>query len=343
MSDKEEISGEEESSAVPPCANQSYYSHTKETIATDRTGELLENALKAVEQYTKPITVMMKEPDTNTEAVVVVTSQGVQPLPAAVFDDYRKNPKHRIGNAVMTRLDSFTAHVNRFKNDESAIFANEGENPSLTAIIDYHDAVNVDGEEFSGMPQFCRHRTKFQFPLSEEWEAWTGSNGAKMGIIELAAFLEDRINDIIVVDQDTSLSAEMKQFIAATGAKIATPTKMMELSRGISIYENSNVTDVRNLSSGEAQISFQSDHVDADGKPVAIPNLFMICIPVFANDTSYYRIAARLRYRKRASEILFWYDLWRVDKVFSSAFDEACERVRDATDLPVFIGRSEAG
>jgi len=340
MSDNQKKAPAEHSDQPVP---KTSHSVLRETITNDRTGELLKNTLDAVEKYAKPITVMMQEPDTDTEALVLVNNKGVFPVPKSVFDDYRATPKARTGTAVMTRLDSFIDHVCRFKNEDSAIFASDGKSPSLTAIIDYHDRQNVDGDPGPALPRFCQHRTQFQFPLSEEWAAWISNNGNRMGIVELAEFLEDRINDIIVVDEDTSLSVEMRQFIAATGAKIATPTKMMELSRGISIYENSNVTDVRNLSSGEAQISFKSDHVDADGKPVSIPNMFMICIPVFANDTAYYRIAARLRYRKRAAEILFWYDLWRVDKIFQTAFDESCDRVREETGLPVFIGRSEAG
>lgn len=71
-----------------------------------------------------------------------------------------------------------------------------------------------------------------------------------------------------------------------------------------------------------------------------MPSIFLIGIPVF-NNGPFYRIAARLRYRKNGGKIVFWYDLWRTDRTFDHAFSEAVERVKVETDLPVFIGKPE--
>ena len=114
----------------------------------------------------------------------------------------------------------------------------------------------------------------------------------------------------------------------------------MELSRGLQVYESSAVREVVNLSSGEGQISFQSEHTDQHGVPLKVPGLFLIAIPVFRNGPLY-RIAARLRYRKNAG-LVFWYDLWRIDRTFDHAFDEALGRVRAETALPVMLGKPEA-
>ncbi len=101
------------------------------------------------------------------------------------------------------------------------------------------------------------------------------------------------------------------------------------------------IKEARNLSSGEGQLVFDSQHVDADGKPLTVPNLFMICIPIFARG-DLYRLLARLRYRKANGGLVFWFELWRHDLAFEQAFAEACDKVAAATGLPLFIGAPEA-
>ncbi|WP_246152723.1 DUF2303 family protein [Sphingomonas montanisoli] len=65
-----------------------------------------------------------------------------------------------------------------------------------------------------------------------------------------------------------------------------------------------------------------------------------MAIPVFRNDT-FYRLAARLRYRKTGEGIVFWYDLWRADPTFDDAFTQAVARVAAGTELPVLYGKPE--
>src|SRR3546814_6529806 len=90
-------------------------------------------------------------------------------------------------------------------------------------------------------PAFAQHRADYAFPLSEEWQAWHGADGKKMDMGEFAQFLEDRIVDVEAFTPMDDLSQHTREFIGATGAKIATPSKLVELSRGLKIYENSVV------------------------------------------------------------------------------------------------------
>ena len=147
---------------------------------------------------------------------------------------------------------------------------------------------------------------------------------------------------LYIIPEEDELSDDLKKFISAGGgeATIATPQRLVELARGLQVHESSAVREVRNLSSGEAQISFTSEHTDGNGEPLRIPGLFLIGIPVFRNGPIY-RIAARLRYRKTPAGVVFWYDLWRTDRVFDHAFSEACERAQVETELPLFFGKPE--
>lgn len=306
----------------------------------DRTGELLDSAIKVAETHVKAGAMLINDPITGASVPFVQTQRGLKEIPADAFADYRDAPIRVRGTARHTRLDSFIAHVNRFKNVDTAIFAvDQGGAPSVTAVFDYH------GETAGGPgadPAFAQHRADYAFPLSEEWKAWHKADGVKMDMGEFAQFLEDHIVDVEQVGDYASINDTVKQFVQTLGgwAAVASPSKLIELSRGLQIYENSVVQDVRKLSSGEAQIAFSSEHVDADGKPLNIPSLFIINIPVFARSTVLDRVVVRLRYRKAAG-VTFWFELWRTDRVFDFAFDEALDRVRTETELPVFVGTDE--
>lgn len=95
--------------------------------------------------------------------------------------------------------------------------------------------------------------------------------------------------------------------------------------------------------SGEGHIRFSVEHETKTrtGGTVKVPTMFFIAIPVFAKGP-FYRIGARLRYRKTAEGVKFWYDLYRADRSFDHAFDEAVEKVRVETPAAVFFGAPEA-
>src|SRR3546814_747731 len=113
---------------------------------------------------------------TGEEIPVLVTGQqqNVKLFSPEDFDPFREQPLRRSGTAVLTALESFVAHVNRFKDEDSIIFASDDRAaPSLTAVIDYHR------QGHQGDPRFGQHRGHFAFPLSDEWKAWTKSGGVR--------------------------------------------------------------------------------------------------------------------------------------------------------------------
>ncbi len=111
-----------------------------------------------------------------------------------LLDEYRDRPERRTGTATMTDLESFITWVNRFKDENSAIFVDRTPTkPSLTAVIDYHEA----GRESDADPRFCQHRAIYRFPLSEPWQAWAAIDGKPLSHADFAAWLEDRIGDVV--------------------------------------------------------------------------------------------------------------------------------------------------
>ncbi|MTK12678.1 MAG: DUF2303 family protein [Clostridiaceae bacterium] len=269
------------------------------------------------------------------------------------FEPYRRHPIRRCGTAKMGDLLSFISHVNRFATVETALFANPNKSsPGLLAVLDYHQRVNVaDADKGAGAvsnpdakPAFGWHRTEYKFPLSPEWKAWVGGNKSQMGQAAFAAFIEERILDVLPApvfgDDLSEADLALKRLSDLLDGKWAGPEKMMELSRGLAIFESAKVINATNINSGIGQIVFQTEQSDGDGQPLSVPNLFLIGIPVFENGAPY-RVIVRLRYRRQSGAIAWFYELYRHDKVFEDAFEGACATARQGTGLPLFVGFPE--
>lgn len=315
-------------------------SDTKVFSVGESTAELMRAAVEVVQEYQTAKAVTAVEPGTGAEAVIIIDTNGnLKPMPASYFDDYRTGPKRITGTAVHTRLESFIEHVNRFKQMSSALFAIDSmQSPSLTAVLNYHEGVTSGLE---AVPQFSDHRAVFNFPLSEEWKIWTKLNGQKMTRDEFAQFLEDRFIDVEHVDDQAALNDDIRKLLSSIGGgALGSPSKLIELSRGLAIHERSVVVDTRNLATGAGEIRFKTEQTGADGAPLDIPTVFVLNIPVFARG-DIYRVAARLRFRAKDGNVSFWYELWGIDRVFELAFAEACERATTETELPLFFGRPE--
>lgn len=309
---------------------------------------LMGMARNEADQYAKPDIREIEEPGTGVKALVIVGAHGaVTPLDRKVFDPFRDNLLRISGTAALLSLGSFIDLVNRFKDDESAVFGNDDRKaPSLTAIFNYHERANGgSGDALADASDIARHadhRATFAFPLSDEWTAWMGSNKEPMSMAEFALFLEDRWPDVLTITALEDLPEKMRTIVEAAGGKgaLATPQKLIELSRGLKINEAAAVEESVNLASGEGGIRFTSTHTGADGKPVKVPSIFVIGLPVFRNGQPY-RMMARLRYRLYGGKLSFWYELARPDAVFDDAFAGALEEVREKTALPVFLGKPQ--
>lgn len=312
----------------------------------ERTGELVDKIHATLGDHHLSRAVAIYEPDTDVQSIAVLKpGGGIDPMPSEFFDDYRQRPKRYNGTAILTRAQSFIDHVNRFKDSQSALFARDDmAAPRLTAVLDYHECRNdvpPDATAPIRGPRFGQHRALFAFPLSEEWKVWTGKNKQAMNLKDFAEFIEDRFVNVELVADAASLNADIQELLGAYGVDgLASPSKLIELSRGLKVHVKDEVTNAVNLTSGEAEVQFKSEHTDKYGNKLSVPSLFVINIPIFAQG-DVYRIAARLRHRVADGALKFWYELWGIERVFEAAFTEVCETARDATELPLFYGTPE--
>lgn len=248
------------------------------------------------------------------------------------LDKLRTRPQRRKGTAHLQTLGSLIDHVNRFKSESSVLFANPDQStPSLTAVLNYHEAGATSPASFGD------HRGVYRFPLSDEWTAWQRSNEQKFTQEDFAAFIEDRILDVA---NPTSAGDSVLEFCATIGATLASPSRLMDLSRGLQVHVSAKAVQATNLSTGEGQITYTEEHKDSAGGKLGVPGAFLLAIPVFKGGAPY-QVPVRLRYRLREGTITWFYSLYRTDKVFEHAFEEASKTAAEATGLPLFVGSPE--
>lgn len=270
------------------------------------------------------------------ELLIVQDGQTVHEV-KPFLDQYLPAPERKRGTATLTTLDAFIAHAVRFKDEHSAVFADDNPMlPKLVSVLDYHEPGN-------GSPRFGDHRGRYDFPMSEAWKEWNKVSGEEMSQRDFAEFIESRITDVVDPKEGGD---KLWDFAEGLGILVATRTQLVELSKGLSVNTESKIAEHHNLTSGEARIRFEQTHKGADGSPIVVPGGFGIAIPVFRGDPPY-RLAVRLRHRVQRAPIgerdrVFWtVSLYRADAAFADAVQIACAKVIDETGLPLFNGSPE--
>lgn len=269
-----------------------------------------------------------------TKATVLAVPNGTNLVSIKKYlDEYLQKPERRRGTANLGDLASFIEHTNRFKDKDSAIFASpDPSHPKLVSVLDYHR----QGDK--GDPRFGTHRGVYDFPLAEEWKRWVGAAGNYMSQKSFAEFIETNIVD---VDDPGRAGEGALQFARLLGTELASPQRLMDLSRGLSVRVNSKVANAVNLGTGEAQLQYGTEHTDERGSPLKVPGAFLLAIRVFRGGILY-QVPARLRYRVKEGDVTWCFELWRTDRAFEDAFGEAIGKTTAATGLPVFVGTPEA-
>lgn len=278
---------------------------------------------------------MTAERGTDAKAPILAVPEGRTLHSVKKFlDEYLEFPERRKGTAVHTTLESFISGTDRFKDVHSAVFLDDTDrsNPKLLAVFDYHEPILDDGHARHG-----EHKALYQFPLSDEWRAWQEVAGEKLSQTDFAVFLEDRIPDVLA---PASAGAKLQEYATSVGITLASPQRLLELSKGLAVSVDKKVAQAVNLSTGEAQFNFVEQHNDTSGAPLKVPNGFAIGIPVFRGGVRY-PVPVRLRYRISQGSVVWTLSLANTDTIFEDAISEAAQIVAEKTALPVFRGRPE--
>ncbi|MBT9557523.1 MAG: DUF2303 family protein, partial [Myxococcales bacterium] len=150
------------------------------------------------------------------------------------------------------------------------------------------------------------HRARYAFPLSDEWTAWVNAAGKGMDQATFAAWLEDRILDVVDPIGVSAVTRELAEQLRVT---MAGESKLLDLSRGLAVKVEENIASVVTLDTGEITMQWKTEHRDELGEKMRVPNGFAIAIPVFIGGPLV-EVLVRLRFKARDGKVT-----WRVEPV----------------------------
>lgn len=233
----------------------------------------------------------------------------VEPLPDSALDE----PRRVKGTTVVLDVPSFVHLHHKYASDKSEVFADLGAR-TITTVV------NADGSRDAAGHR--DHRLVLQCKLSDAWTAWTASNGALMGQVDFAEFIEERLLDIVTPDGATMLELA-QSFEATTGVEFKSAVALNSAARSLK-YEETVA----------AKAGQQGD--------IQIPTFIELGLAPF-DGSERYRVRARFRYRIVRGDLQLGYRLERPEDVLREAFDGVRSQVAEQTGAFVLIGTPPPG
>lgn len=228
------------------------------------------------------------------------------------LDDRSPAPRRRKGRARLETLDSFIAHVNRFKSEDTVVFA-DTEHGQLVAVYNYHPGGADHGK--AGWSDFG---SVYSCPLSDAWKAWAGRAGDGMSKHDFAQFLDDHREDIVTAD-DYPTSADM-----------------LDMVRKLHVRTKGEYRDDFDQVTGERTLVVKHEHEETSTK---IHRVFLLGIPIYRGGKAYF-IQVRIQFRVKGDQgPVFSYALHDAAKQMEQAFSEVAERVRAEATPNVYYGK----
>jgi len=214
----------------------------------------------------------------------------------------------------MIEAGSFIDYVNRFKDDDTLIFANVTDNgATFVAIIDYHSA---DLE-----PDYCQHRVGFNTILTKEWSDWAAANGKRMDQVAFATWLEE--NYTLITEPSGAVLLELVQTLIGKS----------------DVRYNSAIR----LKSGSSKLDFEEDvtlrgtTATKEGE-VELPQVITAGIAPFQG-TDKYEVKARLKYRIESRKLQLWFETIAPHRIIRDAILGIVKQIAEKTEILPLIGR----
>jgi uncharacterized protein YfdQ (DUF2303 family) len=244
-------------------------------------------------------------------------------------EEWRSIPDRAEGRAAAYTIEAFVSMINRHKvDDQTVVFAKTQWPPSMIAMIDYHGRNGKD-------PRWLRHSIRYDFPVTEGFNAWCKGNGMKLSQEIFCGFIEERIAELA-----TATQVETQEYEGLFRTKVANPSEMIVLSRGLSFHVDRIVKNHVVLATGEGQIHFEESHKGSDGKPLLVPGIFMISLPIFEGGDPV-RFPVRLRYRIEENRMVWSYSLYEWKAKAKERIEADIAWVEDQCEVPVYEGSPE--
>lgn len=298
-------------------------------------GGLVAEVKALVEQYASPVVGEIDPNNDSLKAPMIVVGERQKVVNLLSFADaVRERPVHAKGHSKHLTRASLEAHVNRLIDQE--VVQPEGvvawaqlDPPSIEVVLD------SDSEHGNGWRAL---RASYAFPIAPEWKRWTEVFGKSLSTTELATLLEDRIVDVASREAVEAAGIELP-----AGMRQAQPAELLSLADGLSINTQRQVREFRRRDNGTADLLFVEEHDarDAAGKPIAVPNGFVLALAPFV-DGKPFAVPVRLRYTHRGAEVKWTLTAHNADVALRRCVQGEVDAFAEATKVQVLWGLPEA-
>lgn len=214
-------------------------------------------------------------------------------------------PKLVTQHVKLQTVQSLVDYVNRFRNDDTMLFADIDSN-SILSIIDYHTESTSD--EAGVKAKLAQHRAALKLPFSQEWQVWTGVSGKLMSHRAFATFLEENSVDIVT----------------PPGADL------LELCRDLQVINNVNFSSsVRN--GDYNKIEFKKENDAASAGSVSLPLSIGLSVPVYFGEPPV-KVTAFMRRKIDDGQLTLGVQLSRAENIRQDEFNRIVTEVQIGVD-----------
>lgn len=253
--------------------------------------------------------------------IVIPSGMNVAGL-AAMFPPARIKSQPALRDA-----ESFVAYVNRFKTDNTMVFAdltleeNSIVGALFVAILDYH------GPAPELKAARCNHMATFRTLNTPEWLTWMEMDRENFGQVEFAEWLEENL----------------RLFTKPEGSSAPSGAELLELVQSLHGHANARFTGTTRLQTGAYSASFEEDiEVRGGGSAlnqdkVALPKEVVAGIAPFQGGPAY-EVHARMKVRVTDRRLTLRLETADVPKIIMDSIILLLQQVEAQTGIKPLLG-----
>lgn len=217
----------------------------------------------------------------------------------------------------LLEADSFADYVNRFKTDDTLLFAAVTEQGcTLKAILDYHTAAP------ELIPHRCEHVASYATIETPEWKTWMAANRKAMSQVDFATWLEDN-STMFVNPKGADLLELVQTLVGKCDVRFVSGVRLRDGANRLN-YEEDVIL--------KGQSTTTSDAVD-------LPTTLAVGIAPFQGAPKY-QITARLKFRIEGRKLSLWFETVAPHTIIRECVLAVVKQVAEKTGITPLLGNT---
>ena len=235
------------------------------------------------------------------------------------FDLRDVTDPHRLPGFIRQTLTvdqpgSLSAYVNRFKTDQSVLFA-DLDSAQVIARLDYHESyLGEEGAASAPTPSQNKHVATLQLRETQEFKDWYEFCSELWSQADFANFLDENRIDVIKPDGG----------------------ELLEIVKDLQTVSTSNFSGKVDLTNGDVRIGFETETREV--QQVLLPKTVTLRLAIYEGEEPV-EIECALRWRGQSGGVKLALVMRRINRVKRELFAKIANDVAEATGLPVYFGR----